>query len=396
MENSINFLHPINTIKSSTDGKLFKKEGGFWSETNNILYKSEKRMPTDDLGNVGDYFVRYLRRYNYFLYSEDFSQNCWNKNHSKVNKEPSLFFPYNNPSKLTATEELSEHGLDYLFYNELRQTYTFSIYAKRNEIKNIALGLSDQYEKYGVNIKTNLITNTATVTQFGATDDIENTSGNVEVLDNNVVRISVTAKFKSTLILKAGIKLLDENMNHIFQPINETYGLFINSAQLTESSTAEEYIFSNGTYASCLIFHKLFNKTNEGWIETNGKIHYLTDEPTNDYGNNEDLACLDAIISFEPLIKAGSSETISRWDRPVGTMFYNPHKDKWYVKTKKGDYSLVFRDPKPNYYGAAIAMTMNQQVYQTANRYGHVRHMKGFNTGGNRNFWIRNTGKTRI
>ena len=74
MENSINFLHPIDTIKSSSDGKLFKKDGDIWDEIDSILYKSEKRMPTDDLGNVGDYFARYLRRYNYFLYSEDFSQ----------------------------------------------------------------------------------------------------------------------------------------------------------------------------------------------------------------------------------------------------------------------------------------------------------------------------------
>lgn len=396
MENSINILHPIDTIKSSFDGKLFHKLDGNWTETNNILYKSEYKYPTNDIGNDGDFYAKYYRKYNYILYSEDFSQKSWNKNHCNINVEPTLYFPYNNPTKLSATNELSEHGMDYLFYNELRNTYTFSIHVRRNEIRHISILLSDSKEKYGVKLNTNLITNVATIERFGATDDIENIDGNIEILSDGVVRIWVTAKFKTTLILKAGIKLLNDNMNNIFQPENETSGLFINGAQLVISDIPEEYILSNGKYATQLVLKKLYNKIDGEWVEKGGKIHYLTSEPTQSFGLNGDLACLDSIITLNPMVRFGTSENVGKWVRPVGTMYYNPYQDKWFVKTKKAEYSLVFKEPRPNYYGAAIAMTLNQQVYQTANRYGAVRHMKGFNTGGNRNFWIRNTGKTRI
>jgi hypothetical protein len=396
MENSINFLHPIDTIKSSTDGRLFHKIDGNWTETKNILYKSEYKLPTNDIGNDGDFYAKYYRKYNYILFSEDFTQNCWNKNHCTLNVEPTLNFPYNNPTKLSATNELSEHGLDYLFYNELRNTYTFSVYVRKNEIQHFQILLSDSKEKYGVRMNINLITNVASVEKFGVTDDIEDYKGNVEVCDNGCVRVWVSAKFKTTIILKAGLKMLNENMNNIFQPENETSGLFINGTQLVMSDEPEEYILSNGKYATQLVLKKLFRKVDGEWIETIGKIHYLIEEPTESIGVNDDLACLDAIITLNPMVHFGSSETVGRWDRPVGTMYYNPYQDKWFVKTKRGEYSLMFKEPRPNYYGAAIAMSLNQQVYQTANRYGAVRHMKGFNTGGNRNFWIRNTGKTRI
>lgn len=63
---------------------------------------------------------------------------------------------------------------------------------------------------------------------------------------------------------------------------------------------------------------------------------------------------------------------------------------------KKGDYSLVFVNPKPNYSGAALAITLNQQIYQTYERYGRPSHFKGFNTGGNYNFWIKNAKHSRL
>ena len=396
MENSINFLHPIDTIKSSTDGKLFHKINGNWTETKNILYKSEYKHPTNEIGNDGDFYAKYYRKYNYILYSEDFDNKPWNKVSCKTNKEDSLSFPYNSPSKLTASEELNSHSLDYIFYNKLKQIYTFSVYVLKNEAENIMLSFGEQNDRYGVKAIFNLNTLESSINEYGETNDIENINCGLQSLNNNVVRVWVTAKFRTTLILKASIKLLNENNEETFLPENDTYGLFINGIQLVESSNPEEYILSNGKYATQLVLDSLYKKENKEWVKTPNNIHYLDEEPSSTTGINGDIACIDSIIGLNPLIKVGSSETVGRWDRPVGVIFYNPYKDKWFVKSKKGEYSLVFKSPKPNYYGAAIAMSLNQQVYQTSNRYGRVRHMKGFNTGGNRNFWIRNTGKTKI
>lgn len=395
MENSINFLHPIDTIKSSTDGKLYKKEDNEWIEISNILYKSEKKLPDDNLGENGDYYAKYYRKYNYFLYSEDFSQKVWNKNNCDVNKEPTLLFPYNQSTKLTASETLSEHSLEYLFYNKLRTTYTFSLYVHRNEIRNIALVLAEQDEKYGYTLKVNLLNNTFESSTFGDTEGISNTNANIEALDNNVVRIWITAKFNTALILKAAIKLLDNDNNEVFKPDNKTYGLFINGAQLVESTEPEEYILSNGKYATALILKNLYTKNEDKWEITNNKVFFLNKLPTKSVGTNGDISCIDALIELSPVVMFGDSKNINRWKRPVGTMFYNKHKDKWYVKTKRGDYSLEFVKPKPDYHAAAIAISLNQQIYQTYDKYGRVSHFKGFNTGGNYNFWIRNTGKTR-
>lgn len=396
MENSINFLHPLDTIKSSTDGKLFRKNSNKWEEVDGILYKSEKKLPTSEIGNNGDFYAKYYRKYNYFLYSEDFTQNAWNKNHCNLNKESTIVFPYNPATKMTATVENTEHSMEYLFYNELRTPYTFSLYVRKNEIRHIALMLSEQDEKYGYVIKVNLINNTFTQSQFGTTSDIKNASANIEKIDDNVVRIWVTAQFNTTLILKAAIKLMNENNNYIFSVPNETYGLFINGAQLVESIKPEEYILSNGKYATALMLQQLYNKINNNWSEINNTILYLNKEPTSTVGNNGDLACMDSIIKLNPLILFGNSENINRWKRPIGTLHYNKNKDKWYVTTKKGDYSLVFVNPKPNYSGAALAITLNQQIYQTYERYGRPSHFKGFNTGGNYNFWIRNTKHSRL
>ena len=395
MENSINFLHPIDMLKSSTDGKLYKKIENSWKEISNVLYKSEKKLPTPELGNKGDYYAKYYRKYNFFLYSEDFTQNAWNKVNCNLNKESTIMFPYNASTKLTATTEVSQHGLEYLFYNELRTPYTFSLYVRKNEIRHISLILSEQDDNYGYRMKANLINNTVSHEQFGETSDISNGSANIEEIDENVVRIWVTAQFKTTLILKASIKLLDEDENYEFSVPNETYGLFINGAQLVQSLKPESYILSNGKYATALMLEDLYCK-NESWEKTGKKVIYLNNGLNNSYGDDGDIACLDAIITFKPLILAGSSDNINRWHRPVGTLHYNKNKDKWYVTTKRGDYSLEFLKPKPRYKEAAMAISLNQQIYQTYDRYGRSSLFKGFNTGGNYNFWIRNSGKTRL
>ena len=103
MENSINILHPIDTIKSSYDGKLFQKIDEKWVETNNILYKSEYKYPTNDVGNDGDFYAKYYRKYNYILYFySDLPKNkiiLPKKGVRKVYETPSKYFDINMKTK---------------------------------------------------------------------------------------------------------------------------------------------------------------------------------------------------------------------------------------------------------------------------------------------------------
>ena len=61
MEKSIIYIHPMDTITTSTDGKLYKKVDGEWVEIKNTLYKSEKKYPSNQ-GVNGDYYAKYLRK----------------------------------------------------------------------------------------------------------------------------------------------------------------------------------------------------------------------------------------------------------------------------------------------------------------------------------------------
>jgi hypothetical protein len=396
MENSINFIHPLNTIKSSTDGKLYKKAVDKWEEISNILYKSEKYLPSNNLGNNGDYYAYYNRQYNYIIYSEDFSKPIWNKTGCKINYESSVKFPINNSYKLIASEKFEKHNLDYRFYNDLKQTYTFSIYIRKNEISNVALSLSDKDDTYGEIIKVNLLDNTFTVSDYGNTNDISENTGNIEIINKNVVRIWVSAQFKTTLILKATIKLLNDKGEEEFLPLDDSDGLFINAAQLVKSSQPENYVISNGEIVDFPSLINLYIKINDNWVIADSTLYYLSSKPKSTIGNEGDVACVDSLIKLSPAILAGDGSNINLADSTYGALYYSKSDDKWYVKAKKGVYSLEIKNPSPDYYGVAMAISLNQQSYQTYYNNGKFSHRLGFNTGGSYNFWANNLRKSRL
>lgn len=391
MENSINFIHPLNTILTSSDGYLYRKEDNNWVNINQTLYKSEFNLPSLDIGNEGDYYAKYLRKYNYILFSEDFFNVSWNKNNVILNKESTLKFPNSEVTKIMASNELSEHSIDYIFYNKLRQVYTFSIYVQKNELQHLSLSFSNEDETYGYIAKFNLINNTHQSNVFGNSDDVFNTNTHIEVIDDNVVRLSITAQFNATLILKIALKLLDNTYNPIFKPLNNTFGLFINGAQLVESNVPQAYIISNGKYANQLILEQLFQKVNNVWKSLPNTIYYINDISDTSIGTNNDLACVNSIITLNPAIKIGNGTNISKNNRQIGMLRYNDNTKKWYVTTKRGDYSLCLSNPKPDFKAVAMAITLNQQTYQTYSRYGAYSNRRGINSGGNYNFWSRNS-----
>ena len=401
MENSIIFIHPNDTILSSTDGKLFKKSKDGWVEIDNILYKSEKTYPSNE-GNNGDYFAKYLRKFNHFLYSEDFSQNVWNKDSIKVNQEPSLLFPINACSKITANKSLSKHSMSYIYTNDLGKYYTFSIYVKPNEFNHLQISLTDINQEYGYKLNANFDEKTVDVQSFGDVSYTETLNGDIKetvitYADRttfNYFRIWLTAKFDRALRLSANITLLDENGEEIFEPNDETHGLFINSAQLALNTIPEDYIASNGSFKTSLYLEHLYNKQDDEWVIIDNNLHYVDsiDIPS-DLGNDGDIATQTSIIKIDPLLLVGNSANISIWDRPVGTIRYSTNRKKWYVQARPHlEYSLEYSNPAPDYNRAAMAISLNQQTYQTYSRYCYPRpfHKKGIcNTGGCYNDWRR-------
>lgn len=414
MENSVDFIHPKSLIQTSSDKKLFVKSNSGWEEQDNIMYKSEYHLPSDE-GNNGDFFAKYYRRYNYIKYSENFTLYPWAKRKCSVRDNQLYKFPYNNCKELYDFEEYGEHALVYEFYNNFNTIYTFSIYAKLRNLRKIQLALMDYHEEYGVKARFDLSTGTGSLIPYGSQVGITDTNYSIELADEtmNVYRISITASIGNAIALKAKINVLDNSFNEEFS-IDSGNTICINGAQLSKSANVEPYLYSNGKYASALSFEKLYKKENNTWIETNNNVYYLTEKPS-EIGIIGDIAVMDSILCLYPFVRFGNTENVSRLDRPLGFMYYDNKEGSWYIKTRKSirkvkvgkvgndwiertfysDCKLMLGSQSADRKAIAMAITLNQQTYNTYNRYGLKLMRPGFNTGGNTNFWMRNYSRTR-
>lgn len=388
MQNSINIDHKKDLIFPSFDGSLWVKNTTKWESINQHLYKNEKKLPTNDIGINGDYYAKYIRLYNYIKYSENFNAPNWIKTNTKITKEPLVLFPYNQCSKMTSSTVNAEHRAEYIFYNDLTSTFTFSLYVKTVELTNIAVCLMDNKEIFGVNVLCDISKNNATVqkidTDFG---EIQIHNGGISKISDDIYRVYVTAKFKTSLILKCIIKLLDKNNNPIFSTINDSYGIFINAAQLTKSDNLSQYTFTNGMYSSVAILQTLYKKIDDEWKSTSNVIYYFDEAPKNGMGSVGDIAVRDAILTIAPVIRVGNSKNVKDSQKLNGTLFYDAKNDRIYVHTNRGNYYLVYKYPKNKTHDVSMAISLSQKTYQTYDKYGRASYFKGYNTGGNYNFW---------
>lgn len=401
MEKSIIYIHPMDTITTSTDGKLYKKVDGEWVEIKNTLYKSEKKYPSNQ-GVNGDYYAKYLRKYNHLLYSEDFTQSIWNKDNLTVASEPSVIFPNNACSKIFATQSSTKHSMSYVFSNDVGKYYTFSLYVKPNEFNRLQISLTDYLQNYGYKLNANFDSKTVDMQPFGDVSYVSSNSGQIEeiIITNadkttfNYFRIWLTVKFDRALRLSANITMLDNNGNEVFEPSDITNGLFINAAQLACNTVPENYVKSEGTFKTSLYFENLYQKINNAWqIIDNSLLYVESENIPNDIGNDGDIAVKSSIIKVEPAIMVGNASTTSIFKRPAGTIHYSTLHKKWYVQTIPGiEYSLEYDVPKSGFKGIAMAISLNQQLYQTYSRYcyPHPSIQKGIsNCGGCYNDWSR-------
>ena len=96
---------------------------------------------------------------------------------------------------MTSSTVNAEHRAEYIFYNDLTSTFTFSLYVKTVELTNIAVCLMDNKEIFGVNVLCDISKNNATVqkidTDFG---EIQIHNGGISKISNDIYRVYVTAK----------------------------------------------------------------------------------------------------------------------------------------------------------------------------------------------------------
>lgn len=417
MKTSINLLHPMNLIQTYTDNQMFVKTGEGWRESSYNIYKSEKSLPDNDLGNNGDYYAKYTRRYNLIKNSENFTAQEWHTNNITYASEDSVVFPYNPSFKAKGFTKRELHQCYKTFSMEEGLPYTFSLFAKANELFNIRLSLCNYEMTYGVNVTANLYEGTIKIATFGNASNIVTYGGRIEPFDadNGVYRISVTAYFRNINIGRLKFNILNNAGNDVFVAPSPEHGLFINGAQLSQSSSAEDYLYTNGKTASAISFDALYRKINNEWLVTNNKLYYFLDNTIdNGVGDVGDLGFNFAMLNLEPFIRFGNAHNTNKFRNPEGFMYYDDSKNAWFIKTRKslkiipvgknsdgqvieriiyGDCQLMLEGESESNvrHQIAMAITLNQQTYNTYNRYGMNIPKHGFNTGGNTNFWTYNS-----
>lgn len=414
MKNAISFYHDINTILTTNDGRMFTKKSingsNQWVDISSHFFKSEYINPTNDIGVVGDYFGRYIRKNNQLKYSEDFNSSIWTKKNISLTKESRLSFPTNPSTKMTSNTINGQHSLETTFVNN-NKVFTFSIYALKNELKNISIKITNPLETFGYRTKANLELGTIVLEPIGEQTNILYKNGGIEQWSGNIYRIWVSVQIEQEYNLKAKINLCDNLGDEVFSSPNTSYGIFINGSQLVNSMLPESYLYSNGLESTMLELKTLYKKDNEGWKETAYKVHYFNGEPLSTIGNVGDIGFKQAFLELSPIIKVGNSTNLqtttisSKWvwndesknweeqwyEKIVptnieGVLYFNGNTGKYYIVTKNGHQSLEYFSPS-NTKNILMSISLNQQTYQTWCRGNNFSPLQGFNTGGCYNFW---------
>ena len=409
MSNSIIFKHQDGLITTSNEKRLFKKIGEEidgqlkykWVEQPGVmLHKSEINLePKKEDGNNGDYYASYIQKQNEIIYSEDFTQDIWYSNNITLKKASDILFPFNAPTIVYPDKSNSKHNLSYYFANN-EEIYTFSIYFMGNSKLNIGLMLSNNEETNGYKINFNSDAGNAIgdlnleekITKSFIGEELPIYGHTIEKISENTYRISITGQILTYPTIKATIQILDNELNEEFEPENSTFGLWINAAQLDKNATQpSRYIYNNGEITLINSFYKLYHKSNDDWnpLESN-RVLYSKDIPSSKIGNEGDICCIESLLTLEPYVRFGSSSTTTKEANNAGIIFYDKSKNKWFVRTgsKKNDvYELVYKNASTTKHDMAMALTLNQHTYHTYNGYGKYSFRKGFNTGGNMNFW---------
>lgn len=346
MESSINLYHDKNLIETISDERLFKKQEIVennnvvtkWVQIPNTLYKLEKSNPTSSLGVSGDYCAKYVRRYNNFKYSETFTANTtnslWNSYYCSFNtstNNPS--FPYSPSKKMKGLTTFKKHYFQYKIDNQ-DVPYTFSIYAKPDEIKTFKIGLYNENFSQGVELKIAFDDeyNESHIMSY-TTNHSDVTYYNIFItqVDENkhIYRVGISAKILQTPYVYARVMLIHNTMEE-FKMNTDSQGMYFNAAQLTNNTASlDDYVKTYGFTKSSLTLDKLYKRGNSNWsVVQNTNLYYLSNEMeiirvdedeydvkyyldgADDIGNVGDIATITPILNINPFIRVGDNTSI--------------------------------------------------------------------------------------
>ena len=329
MLNSINLFHTERKIATAFDDTFYVKSGRKWNEIKNVdVYKGFDE-PTNDFGSKGDYYIQYHELKNNLIYSEDFTNEGWIVKNSIFSKD-SRVFPKSYCSKMIPTQTFGEHSIAYQFSNPIDGNidyWCFSIYVLPNEYNYFQLILSDSSETQGLKATFSVILNSnkkivvnKRLEKFGDITDEDIVYSDdcygIENVGSGVYRIFLSAKFLKLSFLQCKFKILKNLHGEVvseFANENDTAGLFINAAQLSENMKPIEYVFSNGAPFSYYVFKKLFKKDSIWKGLEYASAYYGDDYPKSSIGIEGDIYFVNPFITFNKAVRFGKNTLYKCW-----------------------------------------------------------------------------------
>ena len=342
MKRAINFFHNENKILSSYDEIFFKKVEKTWLKIENQNVYKGTEDPTNDIlpdSKDGDYYIQYGEYGNYLKFSEDFSSSGWTNKNNKLSKDYYIKFPQDSYStKIIPSEEFGEHSISTSWNNEVKDNFwCLSFYVLPDELKYFQLIISDANETFGVKGDFSITLNSmkryvvdTNISKIGDSENIILGQIGYEKNYDGSYRVYVSAKFNMTCPLYGKLKLLrniNGNIVDEFVNINNTAGLFINSAQLNKGQTPTKYMPSSKETFIYFVFKQLWSKSEDNWEELSefNSIWYGNDEPLKNLGEIGDLYFIEPFIKLGSCVRFGKNLLYKAWNTEElmgGTNYY--------------------------------------------------------------------------
>lgn len=244
------------------------------------------------------------QRTNLLKYSEDYSQSQWSKNNSTIDTN-SIISPNGTltANKFIEDNTTNTHRLNQILFSASNDTYTFSVFAKKNGRSDFHLSISDSATGQA-NILVDLDNGTFT-NGVKPTGSWTNVSGGIENYGNGWYRVHVTGDKNAGTNIIADLELYNNARNYTGDGIS---GIYVWGAMLEQASYPTSYIKTEAIAVtrlvdSCEVASGLENIINqkEGvfYIEFEYLYETTTDSSTD---ANRDLLIIGSTTNFTDYI----------------------------------------------------------------------------------------------
>ena len=178
------------------------------------------------------------QRSNILKRSEQFDNATWSKNNSSINSN-SIISPNGTltADKFIEDNTTNTHRLNQIFFSASNDTYTFSVFVKKNGRSNFHLSISDSATGQA-NILVDLDNGTFT-NGVKPTGSWTNVSGGIEELASGWYRVHVTGDKNAGSNIIADLELYNNARNYTGDGIS---GIYVWGAMLEQASYPTSYI----------------------------------------------------------------------------------------------------------------------------------------------------------